>query len=122
MFIPPNSIRDQLGQDPNSTSSIRLQTSHLLISGKLAKDLFKDCTNVNLVYYPDRQTLMLAPPHNMPFKQLHKANQHLLKDRNLQGDKSIALHEILIDHQIDPSDRELTFELQPGLEILCIKL
>ena len=56
------------------------------------------------------------------FKKIHKAGQQMLKDRNLKGDKSIALHEILIDHQIDETDRELTYELAPGMKILNVKL
>ena len=55
-------------------------------------------------------------------KKLHKAKQHMLKDRNLKGDKSIALHELLIDNEIDSTDRDLVYDFQPGLGILNIKL
>jgi hypothetical protein len=39
----------------------------------------------------------------------------MLKDRNLKGDKAIAIHEILIDHELDPTDRELPFFEEDGI-------
>ncbi|MEL6717421.1 MAG: hypothetical protein AAFP82_01760, partial [Bacteroidota bacterium] len=66
--------------------------------------------------------LMIAPKSDELFKQLHKAKQHMLKDRNAQGDKTVALHELLIDHEISSIDRELEYECQKELRILNVKL
>jgi hypothetical protein len=39
----------------------------------------------------------------------------MLKEKNLQGDKSISIHEILIDQELDESDRELSFSEAEGI-------
>lgn len=122
MFIPPNDLARKTRESAPNSSQVRLQTSHLLIQHHVVQEAFGDSPNVYVVYYPDKRTLMIAPVSDEHFKNLHKASQHLLKDRNLKGDKSIALHEFLIDHQIDTTDRDLEFELLPGLGILQVNL
>ncbi len=122
MFIPPEHIKPKAESTSEAASKIRLKASHLLIDHELAAQAFKSEPNVCLVYYKDRQALLLAPPSDDLFKKLHKASQHMLKDRNLKGDKTIALHEIIIDHQLDDSDRDLEYEFQVNLGILNVKL
>ena len=122
MFIPPNKLKNNFSSDANKGSKVRLKSSHLLIDREVVVEVFGEDTNVHAIYYADRHTLLLAPATDEVFKSLHKAGRHMLKDRNLKGDKSIALHEILIDHQIDATDRDLTYELQTGLGILNVHL
>ncbi|MCB0628676.1 MAG: hypothetical protein KDD15_03060 [Lewinella sp.] len=122
MFIPPNKLAKDLKRQTTAGSSIRLQSSHLLIDREMAQSVFGDEANVHIVYYPDRHSLLLAPVSDETFKNLHKTGRHMLKDRNLQGDKSVALHEILIDHQVDDRDRDLAYEFQAGLGILNVQL
>jgi hypothetical protein len=99
-----------------------LKASHLWIDREIAQQVFGVDHNVYLVYYPDRRTMMIAPSSDDLFKSLHKGSQHILKDRNLAGDKTIALHELLIDNLVDATDRDLDFEWQAGLGILNVKL
>ncbi len=122
MFIPPNKLKDKFEPTPDVGSKVRLKSSHLLIDHEVAKEVFGKDLNVHIVYYAERRTLMVAPKSDELFKTLHKANQHMLKDRNLKGDKTIALHEMLIDHDIDDTDRDLAYDLQTGLGILNVKL
>ena len=122
MFIPPNSLKNNYKADSDTGSKIRLKSSHLHIDREVVKEVFGDALNVFVVYYPDRHSLMIAPISDELFKKLHKAAQHMLKDRNLKGDKTIALHETLIDNQVDETDRDLEYELQSGLGILRVKL
>lgn len=44
----------------------------------------------------------------------------MLKTRNLQGDKSISLQELIIDHDLDESDRDLVFTHQEGMQMLQV--
>ena len=122
MFIPPNNLKNNFSTPSNTGGKVCLQSSHLLINHDLASEIFGKDFNVNLVYYPDRRTLMIAAKSDELFKTLHKAKPHLLKDRNAKGDKTIALHEILIDHQVNDTDRNLHYEYQKGLGILNVKL
>ncbi len=122
MFIPPNRLKDNFKPTKEENGQVRLKSSHLLIDHKVATAIFEDDLNVNVVYYADRRTLMIAPKSEELFKTLHKAKQHMLKDRNAKGDKTIALHELLIDNEINSNDRNLEFELQKELRILNVKL
>ena len=122
MFIPPNRLKDSFDPTPNIGSKVRLKSSHLLIDHEVASEIFGSDLNAHIVYYSDRLTLLVAAKSDELFKKLHKAKQHMLKGRNLKGDKTIALHELLIDNEIDDTDRDLAFEFQPGLGILNIKL
>ena len=122
MFIPPPSYISKLKEKEQLKGMLQLNSSHLHISHEIAEKIFPGEKSVFMVYYPKKQSLMIAPISDELFKNLHKAGQHMLKDRNLKGDKTIALHEILIDNQLDETDRELEYELVPGLGILNVKL
>ncbi|MEM6963148.1 MAG: hypothetical protein AAF573_00190 [Bacteroidota bacterium] len=122
MFIPPQKIQHQLKATAQAESKVRLKSSHLLIAGEVAQEIFGNDRNANVVYYSERRTLMIAPTSDDLFKKLHKAKQHMLKDRNAKGDKAIALHELLIDHEINSTERDLEFEAQAALKILNVKL
>ena len=122
MFIPPNRLKDNFEPTQEENGQVRLKSSHLLIGRELASIIFGNELNVNVIYYADRRTLMIAPQSEELFKKLHKAKQHMLKDRNAKGDKTIALHELLIDNEISNTDRNLEFECQKELKILNVKL
>lgn len=122
MFIPPPNFKPQEKAKEALNGLLRLQASHLQIDKEIAASVFGAVHNALMVYYPQKNALMIAPATDELFKTVHKASQHLLKDRNAQGDKSIAIHEILIDHQLDDTDRELQYEIPPGLGILHVKL
>ena len=122
MFIPPNKLKSNSSNNTNPTSKVRLKSSHLLIDHEVAFKIFGNDLNAHVIYYPNRRSLMIAATSNELFKQLHKAKQHMLKDRNLKGDKTIALHGLLIDNQINDTPRDLEYELQEELNILNVKL
>ena len=122
MFIPPPGYQPAGSKQEPTTSAIRLQASHLLISNDIAREVFGGEQNARLVYYPDKRALMVAAASDELFQNLHKTSQHILKERNRDGDKSIALHEFLIDNQLDDTDRALTYVFQQELGILNISL
>ena len=123
MFIPPRQVGNtSLRSNKMAGSKVSLRSSHIWISREVAGQLFGDSPNVNLIYYPERRTMMLARVDDELFSSLHKAKQHMLKDRNLQGDKTIAIHEILIDNELDATDRELVHTAGDGSGILSIQL
>ena len=123
MFIPPNKLKDNFQPTLDHSNKVALKSSHLLIGHEIVAQLFGQSANVYVVYYADRKTLLIAPTNEAYFKNLHNnAAQQMLKNRNLKGDKSIAIHETLIDNQVDTTDRDLLFELEPKLNILSVKL
>ena len=53
---------------------------------------------------------------------MKKPAQFLLKDRNLKGDKTLAIREILIDNDLEIYDRELDYEVIEKTNLLKIKV
>ena len=101
---------------------IKLRTQHLWISGDIAGTVFGDLDKVYTVYYPQLHALLLAPMDDEIFPTIHKGDLQMLKTRNLEGDKTISLQEIIIDHDLDESDRDLVFMHQPGVRMLHVTL
>jgi hypothetical protein len=101
---------------------VRLKRQHLWLSASVAKDTFGGERQVYTVFYPQRGMLLLAPMSDTSFKSLHECSLIMLKDRNLAGDKSLNLQEVIIDNNLDDSDRPLEFTTRPGLQLLQVKL
>jgi hypothetical protein len=99
----------------------KLKTQHLWISADLAAALGNP-SQVHVVYYPAQRSLLLAPQDDDIFPTLHKTALQMLKMRNLQGDRTISLQEIIIDHEIDDTDRDLAFNHQAGARLLQVFL
>jgi hypothetical protein len=91
---------------------VHLKNGHLYLDAAIVAEAFGDDPQVSVVYYPDRQTLLVAGKSKAFFEKLHQTNWVVLKDRNLRGDKTVYLREILIDHDIDDADRDLPYELK----------
>ena len=96
-------------------SELILKTQHIIIHHSLVGKLLMGETHVLLKYDPKEKILLLAPASNSEFKIIHKTAQYMLKEKTLQGDKSISIHEILIDQELDESDRELSFSEAEGI-------
>jgi|AntRauTorckE5430_2_1112549.scaffolds.fasta_scaffold02428_3 hypothetical protein len=101
---------------------VRLNRQHLWLSGDLAKRVFNNERQVYTVYYPQRKALLIAPMSNDAFKTIHQCSLVMLKDRNMQGDKSLSLQEIIIDNGLDEEDRPLAFSTIEGLQLLQVIL
>ncbi|MEL7159942.1 MAG: hypothetical protein AAFN92_04230 [Bacteroidota bacterium] len=110
------------GAAPTNDAPVQLKRQHLWLSAEIAADAFAGERQVYVVYYPQRGALLLAPMSDDAFKSLHECSLVMLKDRNVRGDKSLSLQEIVIDNDLDGSDRPLAFTTQPGLRMLQVKL
>lgn len=122
MFFPSSEASKRQRPANLNTSSVQLKSSHIWIAQQIALDLFGDSPNVNMVYYPERRTIMLARKDDELFSSLHKAKQYMLKSRSASGDKTVAIHEILIDNEIDSTDRDLEYTAGDGSGILSLQL
>jgi glycerate kinase len=92
-------------------NEVKLNNRHLIILADIAIPFLGENSHVNMVYYPQKQTLLLAPATDELFKGLHKTSMQMIKNKNLTGDKSISLEEMLIDNEIDDANRPLTYKL-----------
>jgi hypothetical protein len=89
--------------------TISLLNRHLIIPADIAQKFVEKENHVLVVYYAQHKKLMLAPASDAIFKQLHKTSMLMVKEKNLAGDKSVSLEEILIDHDLDDEDRPLDY-------------
>jgi hypothetical protein len=96
-------------------NELNLKSQHIIVYQPWVEKLFLGEAHVLLKYDTTEKVLLMAPASKSEFKLAHKAAQHMLKDRNLKGDKSIAIHEILIDHELDQNDRVLACSEEEGI-------
>ncbi|MEQ8553103.1 MAG: hypothetical protein RIC06_24470 [Cyclobacteriaceae bacterium] len=101
---------------------IRLKSSHLIISPDIVKEILNGISSVYVSYKEDQELLLLSPKENDWFPKLHKSIEFLLKDKDLLGTKSVAIREILIDHDINASDRELQYAINEERRFVKILL
>jgi len=100
--------------------AIHLASGHLIISAAIANEFFGEASHVNLVYYAQRKTMLLAPVNDDLFKSLHKTSMVMLKLKNSRGDKSVTIQEVLIDNDIDATDRLLNFQADNIMKIISL--
>ncbi|MEM9930206.1 MAG: hypothetical protein AAF840_10335 [Bacteroidota bacterium] len=111
------------GQAPSLVGdSVQLRRQHLWLSASIVQQVFANERQVYAVYYPQRGALLLASMSDDAFKSLHDCSLVMLKDRTPQGDKSLSLQEIIIDHDLNTEDRSLSFSFKPGLALLQVML
>jgi hypothetical protein len=105
-----------------ASSDVYLEAGHICIKKNTAEKIFGAETVVLSVFYAKENTFMVAPSGEELFKTLHKASQQMLKLKNVAGDKSISIQELLLDYDIAEQDRNLEFVVEEAIHLLKIKL
>ncbi len=101
---------------------VHLRRQHLWLSATVAENAFGGERQVYCVYYPQRGDLLLAPMSDDGFKSIHECSLVMLKDRNLAGDKSLSLQEVIIDNELPDTDRPLAYAMRAGVRLLRVSL
>ncbi|MCX8472447.1 MAG: hypothetical protein ORN85_02230 [Sediminibacterium sp.] len=99
---------------------ITLKNRHIIIDKKIVEKLFAQAAQVCWVYYAVKNTLLIASQHDDLFKSLHKTAMSMLKFKNSMGDRSISIEELLLDNDIDGSERPLNYMADETMKILTI--
>ena len=102
--------------------NVTLKSSHICIDAELAQRLSIAGPYILLSYQNEAKRLLLAPVDNTWFNKIHKADQYFLKMRNQKGDYATAIHALLMDYEINTTDRELDFEINEATKFLKINL
>jgi hypothetical protein len=87
-----------------TTRRLKLLHGHLILPFDWMQELFPQQSYIEIVFYPANKTLLIASTHDNVFKSIHKSHAQFVKDKNLQGDKTISLHEIIIDNDLNIAD------------------
>ncbi len=101
---------------------VSLQNGHIVVSKNLVDQVLDNCDRAGWVYYANRNIMMLASSADDLFKSIHQSKISLFKHRNEQGDRSLSIQELLLDHEIDGKNRELKFRADEILKVLTIYL
>lgn len=102
---------------------VSLKSSHIYLDSELVKTVFGSIHYAYAVYNLEQEKILVTPVSSQWFvKMYEKPAQFLLKDRNLKGDKTLAIREILIDNDLDISDRDLEYELIEKTSLIKIKV
>ncbi|MEM6542504.1 MAG: hypothetical protein AAF634_15200 [Bacteroidota bacterium] len=101
---------------------VDLRSGHIIISANLANKLFNGITFAFATYEKKTKQLLVTPVSSVWFAKVHGGAQFMLKERNREGDKSLAVREIFIEHELDVEDRKLNFELVAKTKLLKICL
>lgn len=104
------------------SSAIALRSSHVYLSADLAQKVFDKIHFAYVAYVQDKEHLLITPVSSQWFTKMYESTQFMLKDRNLKGDKTLAVREILLDNELDTSDRELAYEWIEKTNLLKIKV
>lgn len=102
--------------------AVYLKTSHIYLDHELVQAVFGDIPYAYAAYVKEQKALLITPVTSQWFVKMHKPTQFLLKSRNLKGDKTLAIRELLIDHDLDVTDRELAYEVVSKTKLIKINL
>ncbi|HAI76669.1 MAG TPA: hypothetical protein DCM08_10520 [Microscillaceae bacterium] len=124
MFIPPRKYLDQLKENQASdetTGQVFLKNNHLIVPNEIAEAVFGEVDFVYLSFKPDVQRLFVVSFHDEVFRKLHEPTMQMLKKRGELPERSIALHEVLIDNDLAQTDRILAHEVRNQRKMLVIQ-
>lgn len=91
---------------------MKLQNGHIIIPAEIFQRVLEGEEQINWVYYPERGQLLFAGKSKVFFEKMHKTKWMSLKSKNLQGDKSLYVREIILDYDLDDTDRPLISEIK----------
>ncbi len=92
-------------------SKITLKSSHIYLEVDTVTSIFGNIHYAYVTYVKDQKKILITPVTSQWFVKMFEPTQFLLKSRNLKGDRTLAIREILLDNDLDTSDRELKFEI-----------
>ena len=90
---------------------VALKSSHIFLDSELVETVFQNIHYAYVTYVKTQERLLITPVSSQWFVKMHEPTQFLLKSRNLKGDRTLAIREILIDNDLDMTDRALDFEV-----------
>ncbi|HAT65058.1 MAG TPA: hypothetical protein DCS66_10720 [Flavobacteriaceae bacterium] len=101
---------------------VTLISSHIFLDSELVKTVFNNIHYAYVTYVKAQERLLITPVSSQWFVKMYEPTQFLLKSRNLKGDRTIAIREILIDNDLDMTDRVLDFEVIEKTNLIKVNI
>lgn len=99
---------------------LELKSAHLIVPAEIATEIFGTEPTVYASFKEENNSLLVSPKSNSWFSKLHKSSEIILKTKDMVGTKSISIGELLIDHELDQSNRKLSCEINAKKNFLKI--
>lgn len=99
-----------------------LKSSHVYLNAAIVERIFKTIHYAYVTYVPEQKKMLITPVSSQWFVKMHEPTQFLLKSRNLKGDRTLAIREILIDNDLDTTDRDLEYEIVEKTNLIKISM
>lgn len=100
---------------------ITLSNGHIVIGKEMAETLLEaDNNKIAWVFYTAKNTMMIASQKDELFTSIHKATISILKLKNGRGDRSFSIQELLIDKELNDTDRELAHIADEAMKIVTV--
>jgi len=104
------------------SEKVLLKSSHVYLDSELVETIFKNIQYAYVTYVKDQKRLLITPVSSQWFVKVYEPTQFLLKSRNLKGDRTLAIREILIDNDLDMTDRILDFEVIEKTNLIKVNM
>ncbi|CAM4421620.1 MULTISPECIES: hypothetical protein [Flavobacteriaceae] len=104
------------------SSKITLKTSHINLDSELIEPIFGEIHYAYVTYVKEQGKILITPVSSQWFVKMYKPTQFLLKSRNLKGDKSLAVREILIDNNLNMTDKDLEYEIIDKTNLIKVNI
>lgn len=99
-----------------------LKSSHIFLDSELVESVFQNIHYAYVTYVKTQKRLLITPVSSQWFVKMYEPTQFLLKSRNLKGDRTLAIREILIDNDLDITDRVLDFEVIEKTNLIKVNI
>jgi len=106
----------------HSKYHVALKSSHIYLEAALVEKIFQNIHYAYVTYVEEQNKLLITPVSSQWFVKMYNPAQFLLKSRNLKGDKTLAIREILIDNDLDTNDRELQYDIVEKTKLIKINM
>lgn len=104
------------------SEKVSLKSSHIYLDSELVETVFQNIHYAYVTYVKAQKRLLITPVSSLWFVKMYEPTQFLLKARNLKGDRTLAIREILIDNDLEMADRTLDFEVIEKTNLIKVNL
>ncbi|WP_425235482.1 hypothetical protein [Ulvibacterium sp.] len=103
-------------------TKLALRSSHIYLDSELVASVFGEVNFAYVTFVEQQNKILITPVTSSWFVKIYKPTQFLLKSRNLKGDKTLAILEILIDNDLDVTDRNLEYEVIENTNLIKVSI
>lgn len=111
------------GQSQTGEHDILLKDGHLRVGHGVARKAFQGELQANLAFDEGKRAFVIGALNPMSIRMRYpKPFPIILKQKNAQGEVSVAVQEWLMDHDLPDHPRSLKYEWEERVQLLTVYL